>query len=115
MLRARGGSLWQVTELMLRARLVAAVPAAAAGAAVGVAVIPGDAAASGLGWLLAGITLAVALAGPALIGAWEYRTPAPAANPARILSAETGPRRRAWRRPVARRTPWRGRAGAPGV
>jgi putative ABC transport system permease protein len=101
MLRARGGSLWQVTELMLRGALVAAVPAAAAGAAVAVAVIPGDAAASGLGWLLAGITVAVALAGPPLIAAWAYRKPAPAANPARILSAETGPRRRAWRRPVA--------------
>jgi putative ABC transport system permease protein len=101
MLRARGGSLWQVTALMLRGTLVAAVPAAAAGAAIAVAVIPGDAAAAGLGWLLAGITVAVALAGPALIAAWVYRRPTPAANPARILSAETGPRRRAWRRPVA--------------
>ena len=101
MLRARGGSLWQVTALMLRGALVAAVPAAAAGAGIAVAVIPGDATAAGLGWLLAGITVAVALAGPALIAAWEYRRPAPAANAARILSAETGPRRRAWRRPVA--------------
>ena len=101
MLRARGGSLWQVTALMLRGALVAVVPAAAAAAAIAVAVIPGDAAAAGLGWLLAGITVAVALAGPALIAAWVYRRPAPAANPARILSAETGPRRRAWRRPVA--------------
>jgi putative ABC transport system permease protein len=101
MLRARGGSLWQVTALMLRGTLVAAGPAALAGAAIALAVIPGDAAAAGLGWLLAGITVAVALAGPALIAAWDYRKPAPAANPARILSAETGPRRRAWRRPVA--------------
>jgi putative ABC transport system permease protein len=101
MLRARGGSLGQVIALMLRGALVAVVPAAVAGAAIAVAVIPGDAAASGLGWLLAGITVAVALAGPALIAAWDYRKPAPAANPARILSAETGPRRRAWRRPVA--------------
>ena len=101
MLRARGGSLRQVTALMLRGALVAAVPAAAAGAGIAVAVIPGDAAAAGLGWLLAGITVAVALAGPALIAAWEYRKPAPAANAARILTAETGPRRRAWRRPVA--------------
>jgi putative ABC transport system permease protein len=101
MLRARGGSLGQVTTLMLRGALVAAVPAAAAGAAIALAVIPGDAAAAGLGWLLAGITVAVALAGPPLIAAWDYRRPAPAANPARILSAETGPRRRAWRRPVA--------------
>jgi putative ABC transport system permease protein len=101
MLRARGGSLRQVIELMLRGALVAAVPAAAAGVAIALAVIPGDAAAAELGWLLAGITVAVALAGPALIAAWSYRKPAPAPNPARILSAETGPRRRAWRRPVA--------------
>ena len=101
MLRARGGSLRQVTALMFRGSLVAAIPAAAAGAAVAVAAIPGDPAASGLGWLLAGITLAVALAGPALIAAWEHRKPAPASNPARVLSAETGPRRMAWRRPVA--------------
>ncbi len=101
MLRARGGSLRQVIALMLRGALFAAVPAAAAGAALVLAVIPGDAAAAELGWLLAGITVAVALAGPALIAAWTYRKPAPAANPARILSAETGPRRRAWRRPVA--------------
>ncbi|HEV2251613.1 MAG TPA: hypothetical protein VGS06_00320 [Streptosporangiaceae bacterium] len=100
-LRARGGSLRQVTALMLRGALVATVPAAAAGAAIAVAVIPGDATAAALGWLLAGITVAVALAGPALIAAWDYRKPAPAANPARILSAETRPRRRAWRRPVA--------------
>jgi len=101
MLRARGGSLRQVTGLMARGAAVAALPAAAAGAALAIAVIPGDAAASGLGWLLAGITVAVALAGPALIAAWQYRRPAPAANPARILSAETGRRRMAWRRPVA--------------
>jgi putative ABC transport system permease protein len=101
MLRARGGSLWQVTGLMGRGAAVAALPAAAAGAAVALAVIPGDAAASQLGWLLAGITLAVALAGPALIAAWQHRKPAPAANPARILTPETGPRRIGWRRPVA--------------
>jgi putative ABC transport system permease protein len=101
MLRARGGSLWQVTGLMGRGSVVAAVPAAVAGAAIAVAVIPGDAAASELGWLLAGITVAVALAGPALIAAWLYRKPGPAANPARVLNAETGRRRMAWRRPVA--------------
>jgi putative ABC transport system permease protein len=101
MLRARGGSLRQVTGLMARGAAVAALPAAAVGAAVAIAAIPGDAAASGLGWLLAGITLAVALAGPALIAAWEHRKPAPAANAAQILTAETGRRRGAWRRLVA--------------
>ena len=101
MLRARGGSLWQVTGLMARGALVAAIPAAVAGAAVAIAAIPGDAAASELGWVLAAITLAVALAGPALIAAWEHRRPAPAINPARITTADTGRRRASWRRPVA--------------
>ena len=101
MLRARGGSLRQVAGIMARGAVVAALPAAAAGAAVAVAVIPGDAAAAGLGWLLAGITLGVALAGPPLIAAWKYRKPAPASNPAQILNAETGPRRTGWRRLVA--------------
>ena len=101
MLRARGGSLRQVMGLMARGAVVAAVPAAAVGAAIAIAAIPGDASASSLGWLLAGITLAVALAGPVLIAAWQYRKPAPASNPARILNAETGRRRMAWRRPVA--------------
>jgi putative ABC transport system permease protein len=101
MLRARGGSLQQVTGLMARGAAIAALPAAVAGAAIAIAVIPGDAAASGLGWLLAGITLAVALAGPPLIAAWQHRKPGPASNPAQILTAETARRRRTWRRPVA--------------
>ncbi len=41
MLRARGGSLRQVTALMARGAVVAALPAAAAGAALAIAVIPG--------------------------------------------------------------------------
>jgi putative ABC transport system permease protein len=101
MLRARGGSLRQVIGLMARGAAVAAGPAAVAGAVIAIIAIPGGTAVSGLGWLLAGITLAVALAGPALIAAWQYRKPAPSSNPARILSAETGRRRMAWRRPVA--------------
>ena len=101
MLRARGGSLRQVAALLARGTVVTAVPAAVIGALLAIVAIPGDAAASGLGWLLAGITLAIALAGPSLIAAWQYRKPAPASNPARIMTAETGRRRMAWRRPVA--------------
>jgi putative ABC transport system permease protein len=100
-LRARGGSLRQVTGLMTRGAVVAAVPAAVAGAAVAIAAVPGDAASPELGWVLAAITLAVALTGPALIAGWQYRRPAPAINPARITTADTGRRRAAWRRPVA--------------
>ena len=111
LLRARGGSLRQVMGLMARTTVLAAVPAALIGAAAAIAVIPGNAASSALGWWLAGITLAIALAGPALIAAWQYRKPAPAGNPARITTAGittarittagTGRRRVAWRRPVA--------------
>ncbi|MGH3152487.1 MAG: hypothetical protein ACRDOB_17410, partial [Streptosporangiaceae bacterium] len=100
MLRARGGSLRQVMALLARGAVITAVPAAVIGALLAIAAIPGDAASSGLGWLLAGITLAVALAGPALIAAWQYRKPAPASNQTRIMTADTGRRRVAWRRPV---------------
>jgi putative ABC transport system permease protein len=101
MLRARGGSLWQVAAVMARATAVTAGPAALIGAGLAIAVIPGGAASSAIGWWLAGITLAAGLAGPPLIGAWEHRRPAAASNPARIAGAETGRRARAWRRPVA--------------
>jgi putative ABC transport system permease protein len=101
MLRARGGSLRQVAAVMGRGALVATLPAAAIGAGLAIVVIPGWAASSSLGWVLAGAAVAVALAGPPLVAAWQHRKPAPAVNPVRIMTAETGPRRRAWRRPVA--------------
>src|ERR1700730_15390619 len=101
MLRARGGSLRQVAALMLRAAVIAAGPGTLAGAGLAIAVIPGRPASSVTGWTLAGIAVIAALAGPALIAAWQYRKPAPARNPARITTAETRRSRMAWRRPVA--------------
>jgi len=101
MLRARGGSLRQVAALLVRAAVIAAGPAALIGAGLAIALVPGDAASSPLGWSLAEVAILAALAGPPLIAAWQYRRPAPAANPARITSTETGRPRRAWRRPVA--------------
>ncbi|MGD0067108.1 MAG: FtsX-like permease family protein [Streptosporangiaceae bacterium] len=101
LLRARGGSQRQVAVVMARAAAVTTVPAALIGAGLAIAVTPGDAASSAIGWSLAGITLAAALAGPPLIGAWEHRRPAPASNRARITSAETGRAAETWRRPVA--------------
>jgi putative ABC transport system permease protein len=98
MLRARGGSLWQVAGLMLRGAMVAAGPGILVGAALAVAVIPG---ASLAGWPLAAIAIAAALGGPPLIAVWRHRKPAPASNPARITSAETRRPSRPWRRPVA--------------
>ncbi len=102
MLRARGGSLQQVAAVTGRGALVAALPAAVIGAWLAIAVVPGGSASSVLGWSLAVVAVAVALAGPPLIAAWVYRKPAPAANPALITTTETSRRRRtAWRRPVA--------------
>ena len=116
MLRARGGSVRQVAGMMLGTAVLAAGPAAVLGAGLAIALIPGDAASSGLGWALAGIAVIAALAGPPLIAAWQHRKPAPASNPALIAGAGSGRTRRgrtktgrpgpartgtAWRRPVA--------------
>ena len=100
MLRARGGSLRQVAAVMTSTAVIAAGPSAVIGAGLAIALIPG-AATSVLGWSLAGIAVAAALAGPPLVAAWQHRRAAPASNPALITSAETGRPKRAWRRPVA--------------
>jgi putative ABC transport system permease protein len=103
-LRARGGSLWQVAGLTLRGAAVAAGPGLLIGVGLAVAVVPGGGAWAG--WPLAAIAILAALAGPPVIAAWQHRKPAPPANPALITTAETrstgtaGPARR-WRRPVA--------------
>ncbi|HEX5290434.1 MAG TPA: FtsX-like permease family protein, partial [Streptosporangiaceae bacterium] len=100
-LRARGGSLWQVAGLTLRGAVVAAGPGVLIGAGLAVAVVPGGGASAG--WPLAAIAILAALAGPPVIAVWQHRKPAPPANPALITTAETrstGPARR-WRRPVA--------------
>jgi putative ABC transport system permease protein len=82
----------------------AVVPGAVVpGAVVPGAVVPGGAASAvalPLGWWLAAVVIATALAGPPLIAAWQHRRPAPAANPARVTTASPGTRV-AWRRPVA--------------
>jgi putative ABC transport system permease protein len=99
-LRARGGSLWQVAGLTLRGAVVAAGPGVLIGAGLAAAVVPGGASA---GWPLAAIAILAALAGPPVIAVWQHRRPAPPANPALVTTAETrstGPAR-PWRRPVA--------------
>jgi putative ABC transport system permease protein len=97
-LRARGGSLWQVAGLTLRGAVVAAGPGVLAGAALAVAVVPGGG--TPAGWPLAAIAVLAALAGPPVIAVWQHRRPAPPANPALITTAETQ-RARPWRRLVA--------------
>ena len=104
MLRARGGSVRQLGAVTGRGVLIAAVPGALASAGLAVALVPGGTAVPPLGWWLAGAVVAAALAGPPLIAAWRHRglgPQRPAVNPARVLGAETGPRRIAWRRLVA--------------
>ena len=61
LIRARGAARIQLALLAARAGAVVVLPAAAAGALLGVAVTPGDG--EPLGWWLAAITAAVALAG----------------------------------------------------
>ena len=97
-LRARGGSLWQVAGLTLRGAVVAAGPGVLIGVGLAVAVVPGGAAAAG--WPLAAIAILAALAGPPVIAVWQQRKPAPPANPALITTAETRRSARPWRRPV---------------
>jgi putative ABC transport system permease protein len=80
LVRARGASLGQVTGLMLRRAAAVAVPAAVAGAALAFAA-ESAAASSALGWTLAGLVTATALAGPPLVGVWRHRQPAPAPHP----------------------------------
>ena len=94
MLRARGAASRQVAGLLAGGAALVAIPAAAAGAGLAIAAVPGAASNPGgsavLGWALAASTLAIALAGPPLIGTWRHRRPGPAVNPARITSADTG-------------------------
>jgi putative ABC transport system permease protein len=91
MLRHRGASSRQIAMRMLTGVAPAVIPAALAGAALALAVIPG--ASITAGWRQAAGVLAVALAGPPLIAVWRYRRPAPAVNPALILTPETRTRR----------------------
>jgi putative ABC transport system permease protein len=61
LIRARGAARWQLALLAGRAGLIVVVPAAGAGALLAIAVTPGQN--EPLAWWLAGITVAVALAG----------------------------------------------------
>jgi len=98
-LRARGGSLWQVAGLTLRGAVITAGPGVLIGAGLALAFVPGGGAAAG--WPLAGVAILAALAGPPAIAVWQQRKPAPPANAALITTAETRRSARPWRRPVA--------------
>jgi len=93
LMRARGAALYQLAWLVLRASAVIAAAAGAVAAVLAIGLTPGDGAA--MGWWLAGITIAVTLAGPVLICVIPQRVAAPVTG--RPLHPAAG------RRPAARR------------
>jgi putative ABC transport system permease protein len=101
LMRARGAALYQLGWLVLRASVVIAAAAGAAGAALAIGLTPlapgdGDA----VGWWLAGVTIAVTLVGPVLISVVPQRVAAPAADRAGGGGAA---RRAGGRKPASRR------------
>jgi putative ABC transport system permease protein len=95
LMRARGAALHQLGWLVLRASVVIAVAAGAAAAALAVGLTPGGG--NRVSWWLAGVTIAVTLAGPVLMSVVPQRVAAPATG--RPASRVTG-RTRAARRIV---------------
>ena len=93
LMRARGAALYQLAWLVLRASVVIAAAAGAVAAVLAIGLTPGDG--DAVGWWLAGLTIAVTLAGPVLISVIPQRGAAPATGRAE--------RRAAGRRPAARR------------
>jgi putative ABC transport system permease protein len=93
LMRARGAALYQLGWLVLRANLVIAAVAGAAGAALAVGLTPGDG--DAVGWWLAGVAIAVTLVGPVLISVFPQRGAAPVTGRTR--------RRATGRKPAARR------------
>jgi putative ABC transport system permease protein len=71
--RARGASAAQVAGTAAFGAGLACGPAAVAGAVLAVLLVPGQEPAAG--WLLAACTLAVAVAAPAALAAWQRRLP----------------------------------------
>jgi putative ABC transport system permease protein len=92
LMRARGAALYQLGWLALRASVIIAGAGGAAAAALALGLTPRDG--NAVSWWLAGLTLAVTVAGPVLISVIPQRVAAPAAG---------RPVRRAGRKPAARR------------
>ncbi|MGH3287035.1 MAG: hypothetical protein ACRDPD_20520, partial [Streptosporangiaceae bacterium] len=93
LMRARGAALYQLAWLVLRASVVIAAAAGAVAAVLAFGLTPGDG--DAVAWWLAGLTIAVTLAGPVLISVVPQRVAAPVAGrPSRPAAG---------RRPAARR------------
>ncbi len=98
LMRARGAALYQLAWLVLRASVVIAAAAGTVAAVLAIGLTRGDG--DALGWWLAGLTIAVTLAGPVLISVVPQRVAAP------VTSGGGGGgavRRAAGRGPAARR------------
>ena len=95
LMRARGAALHQLGWLVLRASVVIAVAAGALGALLAISLTPGGG--NRVSWWLAGVTIAVTLAGPVLMSVAPQRAVAPATG--RPASRASG-RARAARRIV---------------
>jgi putative ABC transport system permease protein len=101
LLRARGGSIAQLSAHLLRGTAVVVLPAALLGVGLAFAVETSDAS-SVLGWSLAAPVMVAGLAGPPVIAAVRHRRPGPPASAAQITAAgEAAPRRIGARRLVA--------------
>ncbi|HEY3975972.1 MAG TPA: FtsX-like permease family protein [Streptosporangiaceae bacterium] len=90
-MQARGASRWQLARYALEPGAVVTVLAAAAGSAVAVALTPGYAAP--LGWWLAGLIVAAALAGLPLITARSHRPARRPPQPGQPAAGRRTPRR----------------------
>jgi putative ABC transport system permease protein len=98
LMRARGAALYQLGWLVLRASVVIAAAAGAVAAVLAIGLTPGDG--DAVGWWLAGLTIAVTVAGPVLISVVPQRVASPATGRAGGGGAA---RQAAGRRPAARR------------
>ena len=78
-IRARGGSLWQIAVGTGRDAALLCVPAAVIAAVLAILVVPGAGSAQGAGsaggWWPPIAVVAAAVLGPALIAAWQHRLP----------------------------------------
>jgi putative ABC transport system permease protein len=93
LMRARGAALYQLGWLVLSASVIVAAVAGAAAAAAAISLTPGDG--DAVGWWLAGLTIAVTLAGPVLISVVPQRVAAPVAQrPRRRAGGRSGAVRR---------------------
>ena len=93
LMRARGAALRQLGWLVLRASVVIAVAAGAVAAALAIGLTPGGG--NRVSWWLAGVTIAVTLAGPVLMSVVPQRVAAPATGrPASRVSGRTRAARR---------------------